>query len=126
MEMKYAVRVRERDWFPFPFSIFKFQLSQDVATQVLILDDFGELFMDIRGIYFDIFLFQIRRLEGKLVENFFENGVQTSSADIFRLLVDTGSEFSDGVDSVLSNVELDAFGLEQRDILFDERVFRLG
>jgi len=32
----------------------------------------------------------------------------------------------DGGDGVFGDVELDAFGLQQRDILLDERILRLG
>src|SRR5215469_12634800 len=101
-------------------------ILQDVAAQVLILDNVGELFVHIGGIDLDVFLFQVGGFEGKLVENFFENGVKAARADIFGLLVHASCKLSDRRYGIFSDVELHAFGFEQRDILFDKRVLGLG
>src|SRR6266852_1062335 len=127
---KYEIRWRRilsvSRFHEFRVSIFEFRILQDVAAQILVLDDIGELLVHISRIHFDVFLLEVRSLEGQLVEDFFENGVEAAGADVFRLLVDHGSELRDGVDGVVGDVELDAFGFEQRDVLLNERVLGLG
>src|SRR5258708_1315439 len=94
----------------FRFSIFEWIL-QYVPAQILVFHDFGELLVHIRGINFHIFLFEVRGLEGKLVENFFKDGVKASSANVFCRFIDAGREFGDGIDGVVSNIQFNAFGL---------------
>src|ERR1700682_6438727 len=67
-------------------SIYAFRTLQDVAAQVLILDNVRELLMHVRGVDLDIFLLQVGSFEGEFVENFLENSVQAASADILGLL----------------------------------------
>src|SRR5216684_150117 len=110
----------------FRVSIFEFRILQDVAAQILVLDDIGELLVHIGRIHFDVLLLEVRSFEGKLIENLFEDGVEAAGADVFSLLVDDGCKLRDGVDGVVGDVQLHAFGFEQRDVLLDERVFGLG
>src|SRR5579871_513514 len=105
---------------------FRGSILQDVAAQILILHDVGKLLVDVGGVDLNVFLFKVRSFEGKLIQNLFEDRVETAGANIFSLLVDAGGEFRDGFDGVVGDVELEAFGFEQRDVLLDERVFRLG
>src|SRR5271157_639633 len=100
-------------------------MLQDIAAQVLVLDDIGELLVDVGRVDLHIFLFQIRGFEGKLVENLFKNGVQAARADVFRLLVDAGGEARDGRHGIIGKYEFNAFGIQQRDGLFQKRVLRL-
>src|SRR5262252_6487172 len=51
--------------------------------------------------------------------------MKTASADVFGLFVDRGGEAGDGFHCVVGDIELDAFGLEQRNVLLGERVFGL-
>src|SRR6266851_8578042 len=106
-------------------SIFEFRILQDVAAQVLVLYDIGELLVHVGGIHFDVFLLEVRSFKGQFVQNFFKDSVEAAGADVFRLLVDDGCELRDGVYGVVGDVELDAFGFEQRDVLLDERVLGL-
>src|SRR6267143_3032972 len=110
----------------FRVSIFEFRILQDVPAEILVLDDIGELLVYVGGIDFNVFLLEVGRLEGEFVENLFKDSVKPAGADVFRLLIDAGSEFRDSVDSIVGDVELDAFGFEQRDILLDERILGLG
>ena len=55
----------------FRVSIFEFRILQDVAAQVLVFDDIGELPVHVGRIHFDVFLLEVRSLEGQLVENLF-------------------------------------------------------
>src|SRR5467141_2240177 len=111
---------------PFLFSIFQFQESQDVAAQILVLDDVRELLGDVGGVNLHVFLFEIGRFERDFVENFFEDGVQAAGADVFGLLIDAGGEAGNGGDGIFGDVELDAFGFQQRHVLLDQRILRLG
>src|SRR5580700_2721324 len=47
----------------FRVSIFEFRCLQNVAAQILILDDFGELLVHVCRIDLHIFLFQVRRFK---------------------------------------------------------------
>src|SRR6266852_9268027 len=62
--------------------------SQNITAQVLVLYDVGKLLGDVRAIHLHGFFLQFRRLEGDLIEYFFEDGVQAARADVFCLLVD--------------------------------------
>src|SRR5467141_2735930 len=111
---------------PFLFSIFQFQESQDVAAQILVLDDIRELLGHVGAVNLHVFLLEVGRFERDFVENFFEDGVQAAGADVFGLLVDAGGEAGNGGDGIFGDVELDAFGFQQRHVLFDQRILRLG
>src|SRR5882762_7478245 len=110
----------------FLFSIFQFQGLQNVAAQILVLDDVCELLGDVGGVNFHILFLEVGRFKRNFVKNFFENGVQAPRADIFCLLVYACGETGDGSDGVLGDVQLDAFGFQERDVLLDERVLWLG
>src|SRR6266850_4167848 len=97
---------------PFLFSIFKFQESENVAAQILVLDDIRELLGDVGGVHFYVLFLEVGRFERNFVKNLFENGVQAPRADIFRLLVYACCESRDGGDGVFGNVELNAFGFQ--------------
>src|SRR5467141_5275062 len=111
---------------PFLFSIFQFQESQDVAAQILVLDDVRELLGDVGAVNLHVFLLEVGRFERDFVENFFEDGVEAAGADVFGLLVHAGGEAGDGGDGVFGDVKLKRFNIQQRDVLLDERILRLG
>src|SRR5713226_2212941 len=111
---------------PFLFSIFQFQESENVAAQVLVLDDVRELLGNVSAVNLHVLFLQVRRFEGNFIEYFFEDGVKAAGADVFGLLVYVGGEARDGGDRVFGDVELDPFGLQQRDVLLDQRILRLG
>src|SRR5256885_1445606 len=111
---------------PFLVSIFRFQELQDVAAQILVLDDVRELPGDVGSINLDVLLLEVGRFERDFVQNLFEDGVEAAGADIFGLLVHAGGEAGDGSDRVFGDVELDTFGLQERDVLLDERILRVG
>src|SRR5579864_2835050 len=49
---------------------------KDIAAQILILGDVGELFGDVDGVHLDVLFLQFRRLERNFVEHAFEDGMQ--------------------------------------------------
>src|SRR5579863_7307859 len=82
-------------FFEFRNSSFEFRILQDVAAQILVLYDIGQLFVDVRGIDLDGLFLEVRRFERQFIENFFHDGVQPARADIFGLFVYRGGEFGD-------------------------------
>ncbi len=98
--------------------------SKDIPAQILVFDDFAELFADIGGIEFDGFLFEIGAIERDVFKELFHDGVQATGADVFGVLVDLRGDFGDFDESIFGESELDAFGFEQRHVLLDERGFR--
>src|SRR5947208_11122372 len=111
---------------PFLFSIFQFQELQDVAAQILVLDDVRKLLGNVGGVNLHVFLLEVGRFERDFVQNFFEDGVEAASANVFGLLVHVGGKAGDGGDGVFCDVELDALGFQQRDVLLDERILGFG
>src|SRR5260370_22256212 len=76
----------------FRVSIFEFRTSsEDVAAQVLLLDNSGALFADVGGVNLHRLFLQLRRLKGNFVQHFFKDSVQTPSSDIFVGLVHRGA-----------------------------------
>src|SRR3989442_11105162 len=61
--------------------------SKNVTTEILILHGFGEHLLDIGGVDRSILRFEVGTFEADLVQQSFNNRVQTSRADIFGLLI---------------------------------------
>ena len=99
--VRWPCEFRGRDAHSMGFSVPEFGILQNVAAQILILDDVGELLVHVGGVDLDVLLLQVGRFEGKFIENFFQNGVQAARADVFGLLVDAGGESRDGRDGVV-------------------------
>src|SRR5258706_5407858 len=108
------------------FCIYAFRFLQDVAAQVLILDNVGELLVHVGGVDLDVFLLEVGGFEGELIENFLEDCVEAAGADVLSLLVDACGEFGNGVDGIVSDVQLHAFCFEQRYVLLDQSVLGFG
>src|SRR5205807_10551222 len=72
---------------PFLFSIFPCRELQDVAAQILVLDDVRKLLGYIGGVNLHVFLLEVGRFERDFVQNFFEDGVESASANVFGLLI---------------------------------------
>src|SRR4029077_6569651 len=96
--------------------------SEDIPAEVLILHDVGKLLGDVRAVYLHILFLHVRRLEGNFVQHFFEYGVEAARADVFRLLVDHDSVPREGRDRILGESQLEAFRVQERDVLLDEGV----
>ena len=106
--------------------IVSIEASENIPAEVLVLHDVGELLGDVRAVHFHILFLQVRRIERNFIQHFFENRMQAARADVFRLLVDGDGKARERRDGVLGEIQLHAFGVEQRDVLLDERVLRLG
>src|SRR5215469_2538220 len=110
----------------FRISIFEFRILQDVAAEILILHDVHELFIDIGGVNFNVLFFEVGSLERDFVENFFKNSVQAARANVLGLLVDASGKAGHCGNGVFRKIQLQSLGFEQRGVLLDERVLRLG
>src|SRR5579864_5480764 len=106
----------------FRFSIFT--ILKDVTAQILILDDVCKLSLDVGGVELDRLFLHFRRLKGDLLEDLFENRMQAARADVFGMLVYARGVAGDGRDGVVAERKLEAFGIEESDVLLDEGVFR--
>src|SRR5438093_110933 len=100
--------------------------SENVPTQILVLDDIGQHFLNVGRVDADGFLFEIRAFERNLVEKLFHDRVEAPRPDVLRAFVDGGSEASDFLYGFIVEGQLDAFRLEKRDVLLDQRVLRFG
>src|ERR1700683_1584311 len=110
----------------FPRRFFIFAILQNVAAQILIFPDVRELLLDVGCVELHGFFLHFRRLEGALLEDFFEDRMKSARADVFSLLVGACGEPGNGGDAVLAEPTFQALGIEEGDVLLDERVFRLG
>ena len=82
--------------------------------------------VNIRRIDDDLLLREIGRVKGKLLQEFFEQSIETSCADVLRLLVDGLRQLRKAADGIICKAQRDALHAEQRTVLLDERVARLG
>src|SRR6266568_4111293 len=57
--------------------------SQNVTAEVLVLDNFCQLLLDVGSVNTDSLLLQVRTFEGYLVQNFFHDGVEASRPNVF-------------------------------------------
>ena len=108
-----------------PLAALEDRVSQDVSAEVLILDDIGQLLLHVGGIYAHGFLFQVRPLKRNLVQEFFHNGMQPSCSDVFGGFVHRRGKLGDFLERFIGEGQLDAFRLEQRDILLYQRALGL-
>src|SRR5215203_3801984 len=99
--------------------------SQDVARQIFVADDVVEHAADVRVVDRHRLVGEVRPLERDLVEQLFHHGMEAPRPDVFRLVVDFGGERRNAIDGLLGESERDALGVEQRDVLLDQRVLRL-
>src|SRR6516164_5964979 len=77
---------------PVLIPIFHCLRLEDVTAEILVLDDVGELLVHVARIDLHRLFFQVRRLEGKLIQHLFENRMQPARPDILCLLVHAGGE----------------------------------
>src|ERR1700733_6373069 len=84
------------------------------------------MLLHVGGVDPDGLAVAVRRDERNLVEHALHHGLQPPRADILYRRVDGDRDVGERVDRLRGDVERHAFGLHQRDILLDQRRFRLG
>src|ERR1035437_9410388 len=99
---------------------------QDVPRQVLVFHDVAEGLAHVVGIDGHALLFHVGSLEADLIQHTLHDGMQTACADVLRSLVDFKSEVRDFRQCFRSELQLQPFGVEQRNVLLGERRLRLG
>lgn len=99
---------------------------QDVIRNIYILRDIAELISHITLVDGDVLVFEVRRIEGEVFQDALQDRIEAAGADIFGLGIHAGGDVSDRGEGVLGEGDIDAFGLEERGVLADEGLPRLG
>lgn len=99
---------------------------QDVIRNIYILRDVTELISHIALVDGDVLIFEVRRIEGEVFQDALQDRIEATGADVFGLGIHTGGDVGDGGESVFGEGDVDAFGLEERGVLADEGLPRLG
>ena len=92
----------------------------------MVAGDVRETTVNIRRVDDDLLLREIGRVKGKLLQEFFKQRVETPCADVLRLLIDGLRQLRKAADGIICKAQRDALHAEQRAVLLDERVARLG
>src|SRR5512145_1891829 len=88
--------------------------SEDVAREVLVLDDVAQALAHARRVDDDGLAAALGRIEGDVVEEALEDGVEAAGADVLGALVHLRGDLGDLGDRVLGEGEVHALGLEER------------
>src|ERR1035438_9894612 len=97
-----------------------------VPRQILILHNLAQHLLHILRVDFELLPFFLRRLKADLVEHPFHNRMQSPRPNIFRTFVYPECKARDFFQRVGSELQLHAFGLQQRDVLPRQRRLRFG
>ena len=99
---------------------------QNKPAQIGVLGEVADVLLHVIGIDLDGLAMTVRRGERNLVEHALHHRLQPPRTDILHRRIDGDRDVRQRVDGIVGDVERDAFGLQQRDILLDQRCFRLG
>src|SRR3989344_3242877 len=108
------------------FSINLFMPSQDVPAEILVFDHVGQVLFHVGGVDDHLLLLQLGRLERHGVQEPLHHGEEPAGADVLGPVVRHHRDRRDLLDRVGREREVHALGREHRDVLADQRVFRLG
>src|SRR5262245_58084818 len=100
--------------------------SEDVATQVVVPDGIRQPSLHELRVDGDGLPRQVRSLEGHLLQDPLQDGVQTACADVLGAVVHPRRNIRHRLDGVRGHVERHPLGLEEGRVLLDERALRLG
>ena len=98
--------------------------SEDVSTQVFVLDDVLETGLDIVPVDGDLFLLRVWGLKGDLVHKFFQNRVETTGPDIFCPGVNEGGEAGNLADALWGEDNLHPICGQELRVLAGEGVLK--
>ena len=62
----------------------------------------------------------IRSRKGNILQQPLQHCMQTSCADVFSLLVHPKSDLCDPLNTTICKAQVNAFGIQQRDVLFSQ------
>ena len=94
--------------------------GRHVFGQIGVAGDVGELGLDIGGVDDDRVAPALLGLEADVLEQLLQHGREPAGADILDLAVHLGGDPGDRADAVLGELDLDAFGGDQRAILLGQ------
>src|SRR5713101_2188608 len=100
--------------------------SEDVAREVLILEDRLETLAHVGGVDRDLLAVHLRRIEGDLIEQALHHGVQPAGPDALGARVHLGGDAGDLGDRIVAEDDRHALGREECRVLADEGVLGLG
>src|SRR5262245_58987107 len=81
--------------------------SQDIAAEVLVLDDIGKHLLDVGCINTKRFLLQIRTFERNLIKKLFHDGVKAPRANVFGSVINSSSKAGYLPHSIIVKRQLD-------------------
>mgnify|MGYP002942642323 CR=1 FL=1 len=96
------------------------------SPNINIFRDVAELISHIALVDGDVLVFEIRRIEGEVFQDALQDRIEATGADVFGLGIHAGGDVGDGGEGVFGEGDVDAFGLEERGVLADEGLPRLG
>lgn len=99
---------------------------QDVIRYINIFRDVTELISHIALVDGDVLILEVRRIEGEVFQNALQYRIEAAGADVFGLGIHAGGDVGDGGKGVFGEGDVDAFGLEERGVLANEGLPRLG
>src|SRR5260370_211141 len=102
------------------------ELLQYVARQILILDNLAQHLLHVGRVHLELLSFLCGSVKADLVEHALHNRMQTSGADVFCAFVHAKRKARDFFERFGRELQLHAFGFEQRDILPGQRGLGLG
>lgn len=99
---------------------------QDVIRNIYIFRDIAELISHIALVDGDVLVLKVRRIEGEVFQDALQDRIEAAGADVFGLGIHAGGDVGDSGEGVFGEGDVDAFGLEERGVLADEGLPRLG
>jgi hypothetical protein len=93
---------------------------KDKPAQIRVLGEIADVLLHIGGVDPDGLAIAVRGHERNLVEHALHHGLQPPRADILDRRIDGHRHVGERVDRFRGDVERDALGLHQRDILLDQ------
>src|SRR4051812_43987407 len=81
-------------------------ISKDILAQVLVLDETGEMFVDIVRIDHLVLVFELAARKADIFKQFLDQCMQTAGTNIFGCAVHLGGHVRKPVDSVIGKTQL--------------------
>src|SRR5438552_835089 len=90
---------------------------ENVARQILVLSELGEPLVHVRSIDRHLARAAAPGLEGNLLQQLFEHGVEPPGADVLGLLVHLVGDLREAADRLGLELDVQSFGREERLVL---------
>src|SRR5688572_3131525 len=100
--------------------------SQDIPAEVLVFDSFSEHRLNIAGVNSLVLGFQVGSLETYFFQELFHYGLESASADVFRLFIHASRKVCNRIDCIVGEFDYHILSSHHRLILFNQRILRFG